>query len=66
MTDQEVVRPVLLDVVEAAAWCSISRNTLNHLRLHGRFAPAIRIGRRCFWMPQDLNAWLASQRETAA
>jgi hypothetical protein len=39
--------------------------TLNHLRIHGRFAPAIRIGKRCFWMPEDLMAWLKEQREPA-
>ena len=44
----EVQAPVLLTVDEAAAWCHITRNTLNHLRFHGRFAPAIKIGKRCF------------------
>ena len=66
MTDHGVARPVLLDVGEAAEWCSISRNTLNHLRMHGRFAPAIRIGRRCFWTPEDLTAWIEAQREAVA
>lgn len=62
-TDSEP--PVLLTPGEAAEWCHISVGTLNHLRYHGRFAPAIRIGKRCFWKPSDLLAWLESQKESA-
>lgn len=62
----ETERPVLLNPAEAAEWCRITVHSLNHLRLHGRFAPAIRIGRRCFWIPADLNAWIVGQREDAA
>lgn len=61
----EVQAPVLLTPDEAAEWCHITVGTLNHLRYHGRFAPAIRIGKRCFWMPRDLMAWLESQKEPA-
>jgi len=57
--------PVLLTSGEAAKWCHISVATLNHLRYHGRFAPATRIGKRCFWTPKDLLAWLDSQKEPA-
>lgn len=61
------VKPLrLLTADEAASWCSISVHTLNHLRMHARFAPAIRIGRRCFWQPADLNAWVLAQRERPA
>ncbi|GAA1235965.1 AlpA family transcriptional regulator [Oryzihumus leptocrescens] len=63
---ESVERPVLLNVEQAAAWCGITRNTLNHLRTHGRFAPAIKMGRRCFWKPEHLNAWIESQLEVAA
>lgn len=56
--------PQLLTAEEAARWCRISVNTLNHLRLHGRFAPAVRVGKRCFWMPTDLLAWLQEQKES--
>ena len=58
--------PTLLDVNEAAAWCHMSINSLNYLRMHGRFAPAIRLGRRCYWKPEDLNAWIEAQRESVA
>ena len=60
---EEVKAPVLLTVAEAAQWCHISVGTLNHLRLHGRFARAVKIGKRCFWKPEDLLAWIDSQRE---
>lgn len=61
------VRPlVLLDVKEAAAWCRITIHTLNWLRATGRFAPAIKIGRRVFWKPEELNDWIEAQREPAA
>ena len=57
--------PVLLTATQAAEWCHISVGTLNHLRCHGRFAPAIKIGKRCFWTPRDLLAWLDAQKESA-
>ncbi|MDO5699720.1 MAG: helix-turn-helix domain-containing protein [Dermatophilus congolensis] len=57
--------PRLLTAGEAADWCRISVNSLNHLRTHGRFAPAIKIGRRCFWTADDLTAWIFAQREAA-
>ena len=63
--DNDVRAPILLSPDEAATWCHISVGTLNHLRYHGRFAPAIRIGKRCFWTPKDLLAWLESQKEPA-
>ena len=59
-----VQAPVLLTPTEAAEWCHISVGTLNHLRLHGRFAPAVRIGKRCCWMPKDLLDWLEANKES--
>ena len=53
----------VLTVEEAARWCHISPNTLNYLRVQRRLAPAIRIGRRVFFTPSDLNDWLEAQRE---
>ena len=64
-TETIVEAPQLLTPKEAAAWCRISVNTLNHLRMHGRFAPAVRIGKLRFWLAEDLNAWITAQRESA-
>lgn len=55
--------PTLLSVDEAAAWCRISVGTLNHLRMHGRFAPAVRMGKLRYWLGEDLTAWIEAQRE---
>lgn len=63
--ETSTVRPQLLTTSEAAEWCRISVNSLNHLRTNGRFAPAIKIGRRCFWSAADLNRWIELQREAA-
>ncbi len=63
--ENQLEAPQLLSAREAAEWCRISVNTLNHLRLHGRFAPAVRIGKLRFWLAEDLNAWIAAQRESA-
>lgn len=56
---------ILLSVDETAARLRISPCTLRWLRQEGRFAPAIKIGRRLFWDEADLDAWLASQKESA-
>jgi len=53
----------LLSVDEAAERLHISVTTLRYLRVEGRFAPAIRVGRRLFWTEADLEAWLEQQRE---
>lgn len=60
-----VTAPALLTADEAAQWCRITVGTLHHLRAHGRFAPAVKVGRRCFWMADDLVVWLAEQKEPA-
>jgi len=64
-TETPAEAPQLLTPKEAAAWCRMSVNTLNHLRMHGRFAPAVRIGKLRFWLEEDLNAWITAQRESA-
>ena len=53
----------LLSVDEAAAHLRISVCTLRYLRQEGRFAPAIKIGRRLFWEDADLETWLRQQKE---
>jgi hypothetical protein len=39
--------------------------TVRWLRQEGRFAPAIKVGRRLVWDARDVAAWLESQRESA-
>lgn len=57
--------PELLTAVEAIEWCHSTVGTLQHLRPHGRAAPAVKVGKCCFWMLEDLLGWLAEQEETA-
>ncbi len=64
-TMEKADAPRLLNVEEAAQWCHISVGTLNHLRAHRRFAPAIRLGKLRFWLAEDLNVWIQAQREPA-
>lgn len=55
----------LLSVDEAAARLRISPCTLRYLRQEGRFAPALKVGRRLFWDEADLELWLENQKEPA-
>ncbi len=56
---------ILLSVDETAARLRISPCTLRWLRQEGRFAPAVKIGRRLFWDEADLEVWLRNQKELA-
>jgi excisionase family DNA binding protein len=54
----------LLTIEEVAARLRVSVLTVRWLRQEGRFAPAIKVGRRLMWDAQDVDAWLKAQRET--
>ncbi len=41
----------------------VSVPTVRWLRQEGRFAPAIKVGRRLVWDARDVDAWLKAQRE---
>lgn len=56
----------LLTIEEVAKQLRVSVLTVRWLRQEGRFAPAIRVGRRLVWDARDVAAWLESQRETVA
>lgn len=56
----------LLTIEEVAEYCRVTVLTVRWLRQEGRFAPAIKIGRRLVWDLSDLDAWIDSQREVAA
>ena len=56
----------LLTIEEVAEYCRVTVLTVRWLRQEGRFAPAIKIGRRLVWDMSDLDAWIDSQREVAA
>ena len=61
----EVQAPTLLTVDEAAAWCRITKSTLNHLRTTG--GSRRRSRRKALLLDAgDLLAWLDAQREQVA
>ena len=53
----------LLTIEEVAERLRVSVLTVRWLRQEGRFAPAIKGGRRLVWGARDVAAWLESQRE---
>jgi excisionase family DNA binding protein len=53
----------LLTITEVAERLRITVLCVRGLRHEGRFAPAIKIGRRVMWDERDLDAWIAAQRE---
>lgn len=55
----------LLTIEEVAERLRVSVLTVRWLRQNGRFAPAIKVGRRLLWDSRDVAAWLKTQRETS-
>jgi excisionase family DNA binding protein len=60
MTDQ------LMNLQEVAKYLRVPVPTIRWLRQEGRFAPAIKVGRRLVWDAADVRAWAEAQRENAA
>ncbi|WP_152185551.1 helix-turn-helix transcriptional regulator [Segeticoccus rhizosphaerae] len=54
----------LLTIDEVAEQLRVPVLTIRWLRQEGRFAPAIRVGRRLVWDVSDIDAWVEHQRET--
>lgn len=55
----------LLTIDEVADRLRVPVLTIRWLRQEGRFAPAIRVGRRLVWEASDIDAWLEQHRETS-
>ena len=56
----------LMNIQEVARYLRVPVPTIRWLRQEGRFAPAIKIGRRLIWDAADVRAWAEAQRENAA
>ncbi|MGW8174085.1 MAG: helix-turn-helix transcriptional regulator [Stenotrophomonas sp.] len=55
-----------LDATSAAEWLGLSKSTLDKMRCEGRGPRYLRVGKRCFYRPADLDAYLeAAVVETA-
>ena len=53
----------LMTIDEVADRLRVPVLTVRWLRQEGRFAPAIKVGRRLAWDVKDVDAWLEAQRE---
>lgn len=56
----------LWNIDEVAQYLRVPVLTVRWLRQEGRFAPAIKVGRRLVWDARDIAAWLDAQREVEA
>ena len=55
-----------LTIEEVAQSLRVTVPTVRWLRQEGRFAPAIKVGRRVLWDEETLTAWLEANREAPA
>ncbi|MDR7312501.1 excisionase family DNA binding protein [Nocardioides luteus] len=51
---------------EVAEYLRVSVLTVRWLRQEGKFAPAVKVGRRLAWKRSDVVAWVTEQTEVAA
>jgi excisionase family DNA binding protein len=56
----------LLTIDEVAEYLRVPVVTIRWLRQEGRFAPAVKVGRRLAWERSAVAVWVAQHRETAA
>jgi excisionase family DNA binding protein len=56
----------LLTIDEVAEYLRVPVLTIRWLRQEGKFAPAVKVGRRLAWERSTLLAWVAGQREMAS
>lgn len=47
-----------LDSTQAAQWLGLSKSTLEKMRCDGRGPRYLKVGKRCFYRPADLAAYL--------
>lgn len=56
----------LMTIDEVAEYLRVPVVTIRWLRQEGRFAPAVKVGRRLAWERSVVVAWVAEHREVAA
>jgi excisionase family DNA binding protein len=60
-----MIMKAYMTIAEVARLLRVSVPTVRWLRHEGRFAPAIKIGRRLVWDEAEVLAWIESNRESA-
>jgi excisionase family DNA binding protein len=61
-----MIMKAYLTIEEVAQSLRVTVPTVRWLRQEGRFAPAIKVGRRVLWDEETLTAWLEANREAPA
>lgn len=56
----------LMNIDEVAEYLRVPVPTIRWLRQEGRFAPAIKVGRRLVWVVDDVKEWAVVHREETA
>lgn len=56
----------LMTLDEVAEYLRVSVLTVRWLRQEGKFAPAVKVGRRLAWKRSAVVAWVTEQTEVAA
>lgn len=56
----------LMTLDEVADYLRVRVGTIRWLRVEGRFAPAIKVGRRLVWERSAVEAWVEEHRELVA
>jgi hypothetical protein len=52
----------LLTTTEASARCRLARQTMSIQRLRGTGCNFLKLGSRCYYYADELDAWIASHR----
>lgn len=56
----------LMTLDEVAEYLRVPVTTIRWLRVEGRFAPAIKVGRQLVWERPAIETWVEENRERAA
>jgi excisionase family DNA binding protein len=56
----------LMTIDEVAEYLRVPVLTVRWLRQEGRFAPAVKVGRRLLWEESAVNRWVEANREPVA
>ena len=62
---ERTTMPDLMTIDEVADYLRVSVMTVRWLRQEGRFAPAVKVGRRLLWERATVTEWVATNREAA-
>jgi predicted DNA-binding transcriptional regulator AlpA len=59
--DEKAGQQALLTIKDVAERIRVPVEMIRWLRQQGRFAPAVKVGRRLAWDVADLDAWLIAE-----